>query len=143
MHTLAERRRVAVVTDMITAINRREMHRLEEFFAADFVLNGTPWDADRLRAELDKMIDAFPDFQWRIEFAVVDGKRLACRLHDTGTHMKDFRGVRATGLRMQANELALYRFEGRKIVELWLSADQVLLRDQMLDIYSGDPHSSS
>ncbi|MDO9380318.1 MAG: ester cyclase [Nocardioidaceae bacterium] len=138
MHTPSERRRITAVEEMITAINRRELHRLPEWFADTFVLNGATWDHARLRDDLDKLVAAFPDFQWRIEFSIVDGTRLACRLHDTGTHVQDYRGVRATGLRMQAHELAMYRFEGTKIVELWLSADQVLLRDQMLDLYGSD-----
>ena len=51
--------------------------------------------------------------------------------HDSGTHRGTFLDIPATGRPVTTQEFALYRVDAGKIVEVWVTADNLLLVEQM------------
>jgi predicted ester cyclase len=101
-------------------IARCSEHRVEElaeFVASD--VNGPDEGLERYAAGLRAVIDAFPDYRWEIEDLVVDGDLLAARLTAAGTQTGAFRGIAATGRRIETQELAMYRITDGRIARCW------------------------
>jgi steroid delta-isomerase-like uncharacterized protein len=63
------------------------------------------------------MRQAFPDVQWSLEEAIIEGNTVAARFILRGTHQGDFLGVPATGKRIQTQAMNIYRFTNRQISE--------------------------
>jgi predicted ester cyclase len=55
----------------------------------------------------------------------------ACIFVDTGTHHGELLGVPATGRSISTQEFALHRVEAGRIVEVWVAADNLHLRNQL------------
>ncbi len=69
------------------------------------------------------VVRAFPDYHWDLRHLLVDGCWISAHFLDTGTHLGSFLGVPATGRHVEAQEFAVYRVDDRKIVEVWVTAD--------------------
>ena len=87
---------------------------------------------DGYRDGLRDITVAFPDFNWRIEELIVEGRSMAARLTDTGTHNGAFDGIAATGQNVQIQELAVYRIDDDgKIARCWGDLEAAL-RSELL-----------
>ena len=73
----------------------------------------------------------FPLYQVRAEDVIEQGDRVAVRALFTGRHQGEFNGIAATGRTVQMPFMAIYRFEGGKIVEHWLEANHLALLAQL------------
>ena len=85
-------------------------------------------------AGLAGVIDAFPDYHWRIRHLVVNRPILAAHLEDTGTHT----GTRSWASRRRAGrygptELAVYAWSGGLIAEVWSVTDRLEVLSQLTD----------
>jgi predicted ester cyclase len=58
---------------------------------------------------------------------VVEQPWLAVHLADRGTHLGTWRGVPATRSPVTTDEFATYRFDGDRIVEVWVTTDSARL----------------
>ena len=102
----------------ITACNERRFGDLDEFITTD--VEGVRSGIDGYRDGLRDITVAFPDFSWCMEDLVVEGRLMAARLTDTGTHHGEFDGIAATGRYVQIQELAMYRLDDDgKISRCW------------------------
>jgi predicted ester cyclase len=99
--------------------NDRRFEELDRFVGAEVRVNGTPQGLDQYVAGLRAVVEAFPDYHWELQHLLVDGNWLSARLTGTGTHSGTFLGVPATGRAISAQELAMYRLDGGRIVESW------------------------
>ncbi|MDI9896488.1 ester cyclase [Rhodococcus sp. IEGM 1381] len=114
----------------IAACNKRRFGDLDEFIATD--VEGVRSGVEGYRDGLQDITVAFPDFNWRIEDLIVEGRSMAARLTDTGTHQGEFDGIPATGRHVQIRELAVYRIDDDgKIVRCWGDLE-VALRSELL-----------
>jgi predicted ester cyclase len=114
----------------ITACNERRFGDLDEFIATN--VEGVRSGVDGYRDGLRDITVAFPDFYWRIEDLIVNGRSMAARLTDTGTHHGEFGGIAPTGLHVQIQELAVYRIDNAgKIVRCWGDLEAAL-RSELL-----------
>jgi predicted ester cyclase len=114
----------------IAACNERRFGDLDEFIATD--VEGVRSGVDGYRDGLRDITVAFPDFTWRIEDLIVNGRSMAARLTDTGTHHGEFGGIAPTGLHVQIQELAVYRIDNAgKIVRCWGDLEAAL-RSELL-----------
>jgi predicted ester cyclase len=108
-------------------------HRFEElyaFVAPDVVVNGERQGLDGYVAGLQAVTEAFPDYRWDLRQLVVEGPWIAAHFVDTGTHRGTFRGAPPTGRPVTTREFAMYRVEGSRIVEVWVTADNAALLGQ-------------
>jgi len=76
-------------------------------------------------------VRAFPDYTWELRRLVVDAPWIAAHLTDTGTHRAEFHGVQATGRSVAIPEFAFYRVDAGRIAEVWGSAFDVHLLEQL------------
>lgn len=91
--------------------NERRFDDLGEFVAAHVEVNGEPSDLTSYAAGLRSVVETWPDFRWHLQHVLVDGDRLAALLVDT------FIGPDGRAASLQ--ELAMYRLEEGRIVQVW------------------------
>ncbi|MFJ5540339.1 ester cyclase [Micromonospora chalcea] len=72
--------------------NKREFDRMADFAHEEVIMNGTPVRMADMVAEFYKHVEAVPDLHWEIQEVVVEGDRIAARLVDTGTPVKEWNG---------------------------------------------------
>jgi len=109
-------------------------HRFEdfrEFVTDDVVINDTARGLDAYVEGLRVVVRAFPDFRWELRHLTVDEPWIAAHLTDTGTHRDTFLGVEATGRSVRTEEFAFYRIDAGRIAEVWGTAFDVLLLEQL------------
>jgi steroid delta-isomerase-like uncharacterized protein len=111
--------------------NAHRFDRLAEFVAQDVEVNGELQGLQAYVEGLQAVVKAFPDYRWDLQHLFVSGAWVAAHFHDTGTHRGTFHGVPATGRRVSIQEFAIYRFQVGRIAEVWVTADNLRLLDQL------------
>jgi predicted ester cyclase len=99
--------------------------------AEDVEVNGRPRGLEGYVAGLEAVVEAFPDYRWDLQHLLIDGSWLSAHFIDTGTHKGTFLGVTATGRFVTTQEFAVYRIDGDRIVEVWGTADDLRLLEQL------------
>jgi predicted ester cyclase len=87
------------------------------------VVNGLPQGLDGYVAGLRDVIRAFPDYRWQLRHLLIDGDLIAAHFADTGTHV--------SGRAVRTQEFAFYRVAGGRIAEVWVTADNLAVREQL------------
>jgi len=105
--------------------NAHEFDRLGEFVASDVQVNGEVQGLRDYAQGLEGVVQAFPDYRWDLRHLLVDGQWLGAHFIDTGTHAATFLDVSATGRVVTTQEFALYRVDASRIVEVWGTADNL------------------
>jgi ketosteroid isomerase-like protein len=132
---------VAIIEQRIDATNQRDWNRWEALHTPDVrrtapeleePLRGSP----SLRAAIETLSVAFPDYHLELKQAFGQGEWLAVRLHTTGTMtgplmLSDGTLVPATGQGIEQDWTALVRFDGDRIAEFDEFYDQLLLMTQL------------
>jgi len=111
--------------------NAHDFSRLVDFVAEDVHVNGERQGIDGYIAGLQAVATAFPDYRWDLQHLLVDGDWIAAHFIDTGTHKGTFLGIEATGAGVRTQEFAFYRVRDQRIHEVWVTADDLLLREQL------------
>jgi steroid delta-isomerase-like uncharacterized protein len=138
MATTQERRREEIerISDgIVQAYNRGEPDRVDDVVTDDFVCHltggvdviGPSAYKDRIRT----IRAAFPDFEKTEEALLRDGDMGAVHYRWGGTHEGEFAGVPPTGRRVETTSLALLRFEGGRLAEMWAYGDGETLQKQL------------
>lgn len=103
--------------DYLEACNRHDLTAVRALLHPDVRRVGAPAGADAWVADLQDLIDAFPDYRWKRIGLVVEDDRVAAHLRTRGTHRGPYRGVRATGRHVSVAEFGFYRVVGGRITE--------------------------
>jgi aspartyl-tRNA synthetase len=111
--------------------NEHRFDDLAEFVARDVMVNGTDRGLDAYAEELRVVVRGFPDCHWDLRHLVVDPPWIAAHFADTGTHRGPFLGVPATGRSVSVQEFACYRVDAGRIAEVWGTADDLHLLQQL------------
>lgn len=101
----------------IARCNEHRFTDLGDFVAPD--VNGPDEGLERYAAGLAAIARGFADEHWEPQEVLGDPDRFAVRLTTRGTHRGEFRGVTATGRRVEVEELVIYHVEGGRIVRCW------------------------
>ncbi|MEU8380920.1 ester cyclase [Streptosporangium sp. NPDC048865] len=105
-------------------LNDRRLDELGELFHDTVTLNGRPISRDDVMAAMRyTATEAVPDLVWTVQDVVVEGDRLAARLIDTGTPVKEWLGIRPTGGSFEIDETAFYRVRDGRIEDMWFVVD--------------------
>jgi predicted ester cyclase len=111
--------------------NEHRFNELAEFVAED--VNGPSAGLTRYVADLQAVIEGFPDYHWSLQRLLIDGQWLTAHLEGSGTHTGRFAGVAATGRNIRTQELVIYRVVAGKIVACW--GDMVpVVRDALISL---------
>lgn len=127
-----------VNTAIMDAFNEGDPDRIDGFFTEDFVCHltgGTSVEGpEEYKERIRSMRSAFPDFHKELVFFVADGDEAAVQYRWSGTHNGEFMGVDPTGNHVESTSVALLRFEGEQLAEMWAYADsQTVMQDLEAD----------
>jgi steroid delta-isomerase-like uncharacterized protein len=111
--------------------NEHRFEDLAEFVARDVVVNGSERGLDSYADGLRDVVCAFPDYRWELRHLLVDAPWIAAHFTDTGTHRGAFLGVPASGRSVSTQEFAFYRVDAGRIAEVWVTADDLHLLQQL------------
>jgi steroid delta-isomerase-like uncharacterized protein len=111
--------------------NDHRFHQLDAFVAADVRVNDEEQGLPQYVRGLEAVVAAFPDYRWDIQHLFVRERAVSAHFVDTGTHRGAFLGVPATGRRVRTREFAVYHVRDARITDVWVTADNLLLLDQL------------
>ncbi|CAM4041870.1 ester cyclase [Kibdelosporangium persicum] len=112
-------------------MNAHRVDRMHEFIADRTTLNGEPATRDDLIAVQKADVAAVPDLHWELKELLLDGDRLAARLVNTGTPVREWLGVPATGASFEITEYAIYQVRDGRFVHMTALHDAGELRRQL------------
>jgi steroid delta-isomerase-like uncharacterized protein len=129
-------RNKAVVRRFIEEVqNKKNMDVFDELNADDFVNlsapPGMPADKAGGKMYLGGFLSAFPDSQVTIDDMIAEGDRVATKKTFTGTHTGEFMGIPASGNRVTLQFVDILRLRDGRIIEHWLSMDQLSFMQQL------------
>jgi steroid delta-isomerase-like uncharacterized protein len=115
--------------------NKKNWGAFDELHQPDFVNlsapPGMPNDLEGGRMFLGAFLNAFPDSQFTVDDMVAEGDRVVTKKAFTGTHTAEFMGIPATGKTVKITFVDILRLRDGKIVEHWLSMDQLSFMQQL------------
>jgi steroid delta-isomerase-like uncharacterized protein len=122
------------------------LDRADEVIAADFARHGSSGRFDGVPAfkrYVEHYLSAFPDLRFAVDDWLAQGERVVIRYSFTGTHERTFMGVAATGRRIRAEGVAIYRIADGRLVELWDYLDLFGIAEQLgVRLHSVNPDLS-
>jgi steroid delta-isomerase-like uncharacterized protein len=115
--------------------NNKDPGAYDELNSPDFVNlsspPGVPSDREGGKAYLWSLFSAFPDSKWTIDDMVAEGDRVVTKKTMTGTNSGEFAGMPATGKSVTLQYVDILRLRDGKIIEHWLSMDQLSFMQQL------------
>jgi steroid delta-isomerase-like uncharacterized protein len=129
---------VAVVRTAFEMLQQGDLDKCTEQLTENFIVNlpGLPeplYGREIWKFGVQAMRDGFPDLRITIEDIFGADNRVAVRLHFSGTHTGLFQDVPATHRQVTFSSIDIYRVEGDKIAEEWVSPDMMSLMRQISD----------
>ena len=121
----------AVVEGFVAVGNSRELDRLADFVADDFVRHcqATPdldiRNRDQFRAFLEADVVVFPDSRVEVKQMVAEGDRVALWATYSGTQKGPMGPFPPSGKSMSLEFGAIFRLHDGKIAELWVTWDNL------------------
>lgn len=132
-----ENRNKATVLGMIEAINSQKFDAFERFFAEDMKRHCQATPDVQIRS-LEEMIQfnqkwttEFPDARMETKMVVAEGDLVAWYGSFVGTNKAPIGDIPATGMKVDSETFAFFRLEEGKIVEMWVTWDNVALLKQL------------
>ncbi|MEU4623880.1 ester cyclase [Actinoplanes sp. NPDC023801] len=127
---------VTVVRKAFETLQHGSLDACAEQLTENFVVNlpGLPdplYGRDIWKLGVQAMRDGFADLRITIEDIFGAGDKVAVRLRFSGTHTGLFQGVPPTGRQVAFTSIDIYRVEGDKIAEEWVSPDMTSLMGQI------------
>lgn len=122
---------LAIYRDYLQCLNERQWPRLGKFVADQLSYNGQRMTLRDYRAMLEADVDAIPDLQFHPEVLLANENVVACRLFFQCNPQRAFLGFEPTGGQVSFPEHVFYRFDDRRIVEVWSVIDKQAIREQV------------
>ncbi|MGW4729552.1 ester cyclase [Streptomyces shenzhenensis] len=100
------------------ALNAHEFDRMDEFINDQVLLGGQAGTRDDVVAVLKGIVDAVPDIHWEIDELLLDRDGIAVRAINTGTPVKEWLGVPASGASFRIVEYAIHKVRDGRFVQM-------------------------
>lgn len=120
----------AIYRAYLACLNDRRWDDLGEYVTDDVVRNGERLGLNGYRAMLESDTRATPDLEFNAEILTADDRHVGCRLVFTCTPTHTFLGLGPTGEQVTFAEHVFYRFEDRRIAQVWSLIDMDAIREQ-------------
>ncbi|MGW4944481.1 ester cyclase [Actinoplanes sp. NPDC004185] len=120
-----------VYRDYLEAVNARELHRMAEFAHDTIVFNGESVSRDEYVAALQEAMDSVQNLVYHLEDLIIEDGRVAARLTDTGTPVKEWLGLQPTGRDITFTEYAFYHFRDGRFERMWYLLDAQSIKKQL------------
>ncbi len=115
--------------------NQGKLDVIDEISAADYVghMPGSPdiQGTEGYKQFVTMYRTAFPDVQFTIEDQITEGDKVVTRWSTTATHKGELMGIPPTGLPAPTTGIAIGRYAGGKLVEVWDSWDALGMLQQL------------
>ena len=112
------KRLVREITDVIW--NGRDLDRIAEFYAPDFVGDYRPYALREGHAGVRAMVEgawtAFPDYHEEVHELIAEGDRVVVYLTISGTQQGPWGPLAATGKRVAFDEIVILRIRDGKVL---------------------------
>ncbi|MGW4464706.1 ester cyclase [Micromonospora sp. NPDC004704] len=115
----------------IAALNAHEFDGMDEFINDQVLLNGEPGTRDDVLAVQKQDVEAVPDLHWEVKELLFDRDRLAVRVINTGTPVKEWLGVPPSGASFEIVEYASYKVSDGRFVQMTALHDSAELLRQL------------
>jgi predicted ester cyclase len=110
------------------------LDRAESVIAPHFVRYGSSGQFSgvaALKRYILHYLNAFPDLRFAVDEWLAQGEKVMIHYSFSGTHERAFMGIAATGRRVRAEGVAIYRVGNGKLVELWDFLDLFGIAEQL------------
>jgi predicted ester cyclase len=119
-----------LVEEFYTRIwNRGELDDVTDLLASEFTFRGSLGTQltgrDAFKTYVRSVRDSLSDYHCEILTCVSEGDRAFAQMRFSGRHTAYFRGHAPTGKPVHWLGAALFRFEGDRIVDVWVLGDLV------------------
>lgn len=136
MATLAPEQNVALLRRAFQTLQSGDLDATVDLITPNFIANlpGVPeplGGREIWRRGVEAMLEGFPDLRIDIEDIFGANDKVAVRLSFQGTHDGAFEGVPPTHRRVSFTSIEIYRLEGERIAEEWVSPDMMGLMRQI------------
>jgi steroid delta-isomerase-like uncharacterized protein len=136
MMTASVEKNVTVVRTAFATLQDGDLDACAAQLTEDFIVNlpglpGPLHGREIWRSGVQAMRDGFPDLRIAIEDVFGAGDRVAVRLRFSGTHTGTFQDVPATHRPVTFTSIDIYRVDGARIAEEWVSPDMAGLIQQI------------
>jgi steroid delta-isomerase-like uncharacterized protein len=115
--------------------NKKNWDLYDELNDPEFVNHsappGIPSDREGGKIYLGAFLNAFPDCRFTVDDMIAEGDQVVTKKTFTGTHEAEFAGIPATGKRVTLQFVDIMRVRDGRIVEHWLSMDQLSFMQQL------------
>ncbi len=114
--------------------NKGNMDALDDLISPDFVNHAAsnPNETrDGFKQRVQMVRIAFPDWEMTADEMLGEGDRVVTRWRARGTHRGSFRGIAATGKKIEVTGIAIDRVLDGKRVEGWVEWDMLGLLQQL------------
>ncbi len=128
---------IATVRKVTQALNDRDVKTIKELITANYIRHDLTSSFGERRGQGDtvdlfqSLITSLPDMHLDIQDIIATEDRVALRYTFSGTHLGEYRGIPATGKKLEISAMHFYRFEGDKIAEQWVLTDVAGIYNQM------------
>jgi steroid delta-isomerase-like uncharacterized protein len=116
-------------------VNKGNQAVAEELVGPDFVdhnpLPGLPPNRDGFKQSFVIFHSVFPDMKYTIEDMIAERDKVVVRWIATGTQKGELFGVPPTGKHITTVGIDIFRLADGKLMELWLSWDQLGMMQQL------------
>lgn len=134
MSTQTEQNKAIVRHNYETA-DKNDLTTLSEQLAPDIAVHlpGMPGPLNRevLIQMMNAMFSSLTQRQHVFEDQIAEGDKVATRLTLHVVHTGEFQGIAATGKQIAVPQIAIHRIRDGKIVEAWVSSDDVGMMKQL------------
>jgi len=106
-------------------LNQGRWDKASEILLPTFIVHYPTGDRDLqgFKEMVNTIRDAFPDLRYTIDDMFANPNKAGVRWTATGTHKDTFMGVPATGRQVTVKGNDLFRADGGKLAEAWVSSD--------------------
>ena len=126
-----------IVTEAFEAIDRQDYESLDQYFAQDYQRHCQASPEAKVES-LDDMVgflkewyQAFPDATVETHMMVAEGDLVAVYITFVWTHEAPMGDIPETGKRMESETFGFHRLKDGKIVETWVTWDNVAILKQL------------
>ena len=126
----------AIVRRFLESLGGNDQATLNELLSADLVAHMPampgPLSRELMLQGASASSAAFSDQHYTVEDQIAEGDKVATRTRWRATHSAgDFQGLPPTGRQVEVSGISIERIQDGKIVERWLSYDQIGMMQQL------------
>ena len=126
---------VSWLQEWLQAGDAGDLDAFDEYIHSDVIVHAPlGLSVEGLDAEKEvwkTILPAFPDLRHDVQEVVTNGSTIVARVVVTGTHQGEFRGIPATGKRIEIDQAVFMHIRKGKAFEIWEIVDSGALLQQL------------